>query len=161
MFCVGDKVVYPMYGAGVIEELEEKLIDGANQLYYVMNIPVGNLKIMVSASKAANLGIREIYESGEVIDILKNVVNIPINMPENWNERYKSNLSKIKTGKLSEVVEVYRNLFLREKARGLSSAEKKLLSNAKHIVVGEISLSKNIDKEAAENILISEYVRWA
>ena len=160
MFGVGDKIVYPMYGAGIIEDLEEKLIDGANQLYYVMNIPVGNLKIMVSASKAENLGIREVYDGNEVIDILENVVNVPIDMPENWNERYKSNLSKIKTGKLSEVVEVYRNLFLREKARGLSSAEKKLLSNAKQIVIGEISLSKNIDKEAAESILISEYVRW-
>jgi len=160
VFGVGDKIVYPMYGAGIIEDLEEKLIDGANQLYYVMNIPVGNLKIMVSASKAENLGIREVYDGNEVIDILENVVNVPIDMPENWNERYKSNLSKIKTGKLSEVVEVYRNLFLREKARGLSSAEKKLLSNAKQIVIGEISLSKNIDKEAAESILISEYVRW-
>jgi len=150
-----------MYGAGIIEDLEEKLIDGARHIYYVMNIPVGNLKIMVSASKAENLGLREIYEESEVIDILERVVNIPIAMPENWNERYKFNLSKIKTGKLSEVVEVYRNLFLREKERGLSSVEKKLLSNAKQIVIGEISLSKGIDKEDAENILISEYARWA
>ena len=116
---------------------------------------------MVSASNAENLGLREIYDGNEVLDILRAVVNIPINMPENWNERYKSNLTKIKTGKLSEVVEVYRNLFLREKERGLSSVEKKLLSNAKQIVIGEISLSKNIDKEDAENILTGEYVRWA
>ena len=161
MFGVGDKIVYPMYGAGIIEDLEEKLIDGAKQLYYVMNIPVGNLKIMVSATKAENLGIREVYDSSEVIDILEDVVNVPIDMPENWNERYKSNLSKIKTGKLSEVVEVYRNLFLRERARGLSSAEKKLLSNAKQIVIGEISLSKGIDKRAAEGILVGEHVKWA
>jgi len=150
-----------MYGAGIIEELEEKLIDGVRQTYYVMNIPVGNLKVSVSASNAVNLGLREIYDGNEVLSILENVVNLPIEMPDNWNERYKSNLSKIKTGKFSEVVEVYRNLFLRERERGLSSVEKKLLSNAKQIIVGEISLSKSIEKEEAEEILMSEYVRWA
>ena len=161
MFCIGDKIVYPMYGAGIIEDLEEKFVDGVRQTYYIMNIPVGNLKIMVSASNAENLGLREIYDGNEVLSILGNVVNLPISMPDNWNERYKSNLSKIKTGKLSEVVEVYRNLFLRERERGLSSVEKKLLSNAKQIIIGEISLSKSIGKEEAENILSDEYVRWA
>lgn len=161
MFCIGDKIVYPMYGAGIIEDLEEKLIDGIRQTYYVMNIPVGNLKVMVSASNAETLGLREIYDGNEVLSILEDVVNIPISMPDNWNDRYKSNLSKIKTGKFCEVVEVYRNLFLRERERGLSSVEKKLLSNAKQIIVGEISLSKSICKEEAEGILMGEYVRWA
>jgi len=160
VFCVGDKIVYPMYGAGIIENLEEKLIDGVRQTYYVMNIPVGNLKIMVSACNAENLGLREIYDGNQVVDILKAVVNTPVNMPENWNERYKSNLLKIKTGKFSEVVEVYRNLYLREKERGLSSVEKKLLSNAKQIIIGEISLSQSICKEDAEEILALEYSRW-
>jgi len=150
-----------MYGAGIIEDLEEKLIDGIRQTYYVMNIPVGNLKVMVSASNAETLGLREIYDGNEVLSILEDVVNIPISMPDNWNDRYKSNLSKIKTGKFCEVVEVYRNLFLRERERGLSSVEKKLLSNAKQIIVGEISLSKSICKEEAEGILMGEYVRWA
>ena len=161
MFCIGDKIVYPMYGAGIIEDLEEKFIDGVRQTYYVMNIPVGNLKVMVSASNAEILGLREIYDGDEVLAILENVVTLPVSMPDNWNERYKSNLSKIKTGCLSDVVEVYRNLFLRERERGLSSVEKKLLSNAKQIIIGEISLSKSIGKEEAETILSDEYVRWA
>ncbi|MDR2898724.1 MAG: CarD family transcriptional regulator [Clostridiales bacterium] len=160
MFGIGDKIVYPMYGAGVIEELEEKLIDGVRQVYYVMNIPVGNLKIMVSAGNAENLGLREVYDGGEVLDILQAVVDTPIDMPDNWNERYKSNLSKIKTGKFSEVVEVYRNLFLREKERGLSSVEKKLLSSAKQIIISEITLSQNISKDSGEIILENEIKRW-
>jgi CarD family transcriptional regulator len=160
VFGIGDKIVYPMYGAGVIEELEEKLIDGVRQVYYVMNIPVGNLKIMVSAGNAENLGLREVYDGGEVLDILQAVVDTPIDMPDNWNERYKSNLSKIKTGKFSEVVEVYRNLFLREKERGLSSVEKKLLSSAKQIIISEITLSQNISKDSGEIILENEIKRW-
>jgi CarD family transcriptional regulator len=160
VFGIGDKIVYPMYGAGIIEELEEKLIDGVRQIYYVMNIPVGNLKIMVSAGNAENLGLREIYDGVEVLDILQDVVNKPIEMPDNWNERYKSNLSKIKTGKFSEVVEVYRNLYLREKERGLSSVEKKLLSSAKQIIVSEITLSHNIAKDSAELLLENEIDKW-
>ncbi|MBE6011467.1 CarD family transcriptional regulator [Anaeropeptidivorans aminofermentans] len=161
MFCKGDKVVYPMYGAGVIEDLEEKLIDGVSRIYYIMNIPVGNLKISVSAGNAEVLGLREIYSSNRVMSVLEKVSEIPVEMPENWNERYKCNLAKIKTGKLIEVVEVYRNLYLREKARGLSSVEKKLLSNAKQIVISEIVLAQNVGKEEAEDILFSYAIKWS
>lgn len=161
MFCVGDKVVYPMYGAGIIEDLEEKLIDGVRKMYYVMNIPVGNLKISVSAGNAEELGLREICSGNQVMVILDEVEDIPIEMPENWNERYKSNLAKIKTGRLIEVVEVYRNLYFREKARGLSSVEKKLLSNSKQIIISELVLSQNVVKEDAEKILEEKISRWS
>lgn len=153
MFCKGDKIVYPMYGAGIIEDLEVKEIDGIPQTYYVLNIPVGNLTIMVSSTKATSLGIREVYSRDKVLSVLKEVSAIPIDMPENWNERYKFNLEKIKTGNLGEVVEVYRNLFLREKEKGLSGIEKKLLSTAKQIILSEFVISHNINKDYAENIL--------
>ncbi len=153
MFCKGDKIVYPMYGAGVIEDLEQKEIDGSSQIYYVMRIPVGNLKIMVSAGKAENLGIRQIYAKDEIINIIGGVNKEPINMPENWNQRYKENLEKIKSGKLSEVVLVFRNLLLRERERGLSSAEKKMLTTAKQIIVSELILTQNVEKNIAEDML--------
>ncbi len=154
MFCVGDKIVYPMYGAGVIEDLEHKDIDGNNQLYYVLRIPVGNLKIMVSAMKAENLGIRQVYGKDKVIEVISSVMNEPIDMPENWNERYKVNLERIKTGKLSEAALVYRNLLIRERKKVLSSAEKKMLTNAKQIIVSELILSQSIEKAEAEQALL-------
>ncbi len=155
MFCKGDKIVYPMYGAGVIEDLELKEVDGNSQTYYVMNIPIGNLKIMISALKADDLGLRPIYAKEEVISIISNVQIIPTDMPENWNQRYKENLEKIKSGKLSEVALVFRNLLLREKRRGLSSAEKKMLTTAKQIILSEIILSQNIEKNSAEELLMT------
>lgn len=157
VFRKGDKIVYPMYGAGVIEDLEQKEIDGTNQLYYVLRIPVGNLKIMISARKAEGLGIREIYGKDEILSIIKGVTAIPIEMSENWNQRYKENMEKIKSGKLNEVALVFRNLLLRERARGLSSAEKKMLTTAKQIILSELILSQNIEKGRAEEILTSAF----
>ena len=151
MFNVGDKVVYPMHGAGVIEEMEEKIIDGENKMYYVLRIPVGNLKITISAKKADSLGLREISTSSEVLGIINDVK--PIEMSENWNQRYKDNMERIKTGSLEKVVQVFKTLIFRERKKSLSSVEKKLLGTAKQIILSEIILSQNIEREQAEAIL--------
>ena len=149
MFNVGDKIVYPMYGAGVIEEMEEKIIDGENKMYYVLRIPVGN--ITISAKKADSLGLREISTSSEVLGIINDVK--PIEMSENWNQRYKDNMERIKTGSLEKVVQVFKTLIFRERKKSLSSVEKKLLGTAKQIILSEIILSQNIEREQAEAIL--------
>ena len=153
MFAKGDKIVYPMYGAGVIEALEQREIDGDPQTFYVLRIPVGNLKIMIAAGNAENLGIRHIYEKDEMVRLIKSVTKKPVDMPDNWNQRYKSNKEKIKSGQLNEVALVYRNLLLRERERGLSSAEKKMMTNAKQIILSELILSHDIEKSNAEDIL--------
>ena len=153
MFSEGDKIVYPMYGAGIIEGLEQKEIDGVLQTYYVMRIPVGNLKIMISVGKAEYLGIREIYSGEQALDVIRSILNEPIVMSENWNQRYKENLERIKTGKLAEVALVFRNLLMRERERGLSSAEKKMLTTAKQIIVSELILARDMEKNTAEELL--------
>ncbi len=153
MFTKGDKIVYPMYGAGIIEDLESKEVDGVTQPYYVLRIPVGNLKIMVSALKADFLGIRQVFSKDKVMSIITSVASVPVEMSENWNQRYKDNMEKIKSGDLMEVVVVFRNLLLRERERGLSSAEKKLLTTAKQIIVSELILSQDIERNRAEEIL--------
>ena len=159
MFSKGDKIVYPLYGAGVIEDLEEKEIDGNYQWYYVLRIPVGNLKIMISAGKAESLGIREIYPKEEIEGVIKSVRDLPIDMPENWNQRYKENMEKIKSGKLEEVALVFRNLYERERERGLSTAEKKMMTTAKQIILSELILSQDVEKAHAEDILTQFLVK--
>lgn len=153
LFQIGDKVVYPIHGAGVIEDLEQKSVDGVLQSYYVLSIPIGNLRISISARNAENLGIRQVMAEEELRSIMSKVPELPVVMSENWNIRYKENMAKIKTGSLLEVCEVFRNLRLREKGRSLSSAEKKVLSTAKQIILSEIILSHNCDKPKAEEIL--------
>jgi len=158
LFAIGDKIVYPMYGAGIIEDLQEKIVDGKVQNYYVMSIPIGNLRIMVSAGKAEFLGLRQVYDKSEVLEIINSSTELrPINVPENCNQRYKDNMTKIKSGKLNEVLDVYRNLTHREKERGLSSAEKKILTTVKQIIISEIILTQDVDKFKAEEMLAESF----
>jgi CarD family transcriptional regulator len=153
MFAKGDKIVYPLYGAGIIEELEQREIDGETLTYYVLLIPVGNLKIMIPANKTEQLGIRGIYGKDEIVRIITEVTGEPVDMPENWNQRYKENMERIKSGKLAEVALVFRNLLLRERDRGLSTAEKKMMTTAKQIILSEMILSQNVEKAEAEEML--------
>ena len=153
MFNEGDRVVYPMYGAGVIETLSDQQIDGQTQTYYVLRIPIGNLKIMVAVENAETKGIRSILPSEALIRTIGSVRERPVVMHENWNQRYKDNMEKIKTGSLSETAEVFRNLRRRERERGLSSAEKKMLTNVKQIILSEIILSHDVERSDAEEIL--------
>lgn len=153
MFNVGDRVVYPMYGAGVIESIEERVIDGKSLTYYVLNISVGNLKIMVSKDRAEKGGLREICPADEVRSIVSKTR--PIEMSDNWNLRYKENLEKLKTGDLFKITEVFKTLIMRERNKSLSSVEKKLMGTAKQIILSEIILSQNVDKPDAEKLLMN------
>ena len=155
MYQVGERIVHPLYGAGVIENLEEKEVEGILQTYYVLQIPVGNLKIMISAAKAEAQGIRGIHSKDEIIQVISSISDTEVDMPDNWNQRYKENMERIKSGQLSEVSLVYRNLMLRERERGLSTAEKKLMTTAKQIILSELILSRDIERTESETLLES------
>ena len=153
MYQKGDKIVYPLYGAGIIQELEDKELDGEVQTYYVLEIPVGNLKIMISASKAESLCVRFVHPGEKLLSMLKASLDEHAHMSDNWTQRYKENIERIKTGELTQVAIVFRSLLNRERERGLSTAEKKMMTTAKNIILSELMLSLDIDKAAAEEIL--------
>ncbi|MBQ2753437.1 MAG: CarD family transcriptional regulator [Firmicutes bacterium] len=154
MFSVGDTVVHPAYGAGMIVDIETVQVSGKTGTYYVIDLPDGNLKVRLSVEKADEVGLRDIYDQDRIIDYIESVKVIPIDNYDNWNQRYKDNLEKLKTGKFDKAVEVYRNLYLREHEKGLSGAEKKMLNNIRHIVVSEIVISCGMEKHDAENYLV-------
>ncbi len=159
MFAIGDRVLYPMYGAGIIEGIEDKLVNGILTAYYVLKISVGNLKISISVNRAEEKGIRNIAAPNEVLDIIAKTD--VIDMPDNWNVRYKQNMEKLKTGDLKTEVEVYKTLIMRERNKMLSSIEKKMLGNAKQIIVSEIILSHDVDKPTAERMLNDNIMQTA
>jgi len=154
MYNKGDRIVYPLYGAGVIDDLEEKDIDGQILTYYALTIPVGNLTIKISAAKAEALGVRPILSKDKVLGELSSVLSANIDMPDNWNLRYKENMDRIKTGELSQIALVFRSLLIRERDRGLSTAEKKMMTTTKQIILSELILSLNVDRTRAEEILV-------
>ena len=158
MYKIGDRIVYPMHGAGVIEAIEERDILGLVQKYYVLKIPVGDMKVMIPISNMKNVGIRDVINSSiaeEVLLVFKE--DVEEKKESNWNKRYRDNMDKLKTGDIFKVAEVVHTLMIRERDKGLSTGEKKMLGNAKQILVSELVLARGVEEANIENIM-NEYI---
>ena len=152
MFKVGDKIVYPMHGAGVIETIEERSILDEKQSYYIIKMP-GEVKVMVPTAKAEEIGVRNIIDketAGKVINVLE---QDSTEMSMKWNKRYRDNVEKMKSGDIFEVADIVRNLSFKQKDKGLSTTEKKMLLNAKQILVSELVLAESKEKEEIESLV--------
>lgn len=157
MFKIGDKIVYPMHGAGVIEAIEEKEVLGEKRNYYVLRMPIGEMKVMVPISNVETIGIRKIINGDEVNKVFNILQQENSPMSTNWNRRYRNNMEKIKSGNIYELAEVVRNLAARDKEKGLSTGEKKMLDNARQILISELLLAKSGQEENIET-LIQKYL---
>ena len=155
MFVIGDKIVYPMHGAGIIEQIEEKQILGEIRKYYILKVPCGDMKIMIPIESSEDIGVRAIISIEEIAEVISILSSESSEMSNNWNRRYRENMEKLKTGDIFNVAEVVRNLMRTDKEKKLSTGEKKMLTNAKQILISEMILVKDIDHEAAENIINS------
>lgn len=152
-FNVGDKVVYPMHGAGIIEAIEEKEVLGERQKYYIMRMPIGEMKVMIPMDSVAEVGLRQVIDEegvSRVYDILRGEKS---SMSQNWNRRYRANMEKIKSGDIFEVAEVVRNLAIRDREKGLSTGERKMLDNARQILISELVLAQGATEEQVETTL--------
>ena len=152
MFNVGDKIVYPMHGAGTIDAIEEKDILGEKQNYYIIKMP-GEVKVMVPISKAGDIGVRSVIDKAEAGKVLEVLEANETEMSNNWNKRYKENMEKMKSGRIYEVADVVRNLSYKQKEKGLSTGEKKMLNNAKQILVSELVLAEHASENEVENLV--------
>ncbi len=153
MFKVGDKIVYPMHGAGTIESIEEKEILGEKQKYYIMKMPVGDIKVMVPTKNAEMIGVRDVIANETAQGVLDVLASENTDMSTNWNKRYRDNMEKMKSGDIYEVADVVRNLSFKQKEKGLATGEKKMLSNAKQILISELVLAEATDKENVEKMV--------
>lgn len=152
MFKVGDKIVYPMHGAGVIETIEERAFSNEKQAYYIIKMP-GEVKVMVPTAKAEEIGVRNIIDeetAGKVINVLEQDCT---EMSMKWNKRYRDNVERMKSGNVFEVADIVRNLSFKQKDKGLSTTEKKMLINAKQILVSELMLAQSKQKDEIESIV--------
>jgi CarD family transcriptional regulator len=153
MFSIGDKVVYPMHGAGVIESIEEKEILGEIRKYYIMRMPIGDMKVMIPINNVKEIGLRQVIDEDGVQKVLGILHDKCNTMSPNWNHRYRNNLEKIRSGDIYEVAEVVRNLILREQEKGLSTGERKMLENARQILISELVLSRGTEEKKIELML--------
>ena len=155
MFSIGDKVVYPMHGAGTIQNIEEKEVLGETRAYYILRIPYGNLQVMVPVKGSDAAGRRPIVSEEEVSGVLDVLSAESTPMDENWNRRYRENMDKLRSGDPAKVAEVIRNLMRVERAKRLSTGEKKLLANARQILASEIVLVRGVAEKDAMDMFDS------
>lgn len=152
MFNIGDKIVYPMHGAGTIDSIEEKDILGEKESYYILRMP-GEVKVMVPIAKAKQVGVRNIIDKNSADRVFKVLEQDETEMNKNWNKRYRDNMEKLKSGDIYEIADVVRNLAFKQKEKGLSTGEKKMLNNARQILVSELVLAEHSNKDEIEELV--------
>ena len=152
MFNIGDKIVYPMHGAGIIDSIEEKDILGEKQSYYILKMP-GEVKVMVPIEKAEQVGVRSIIDKNSADKVFNLLSQNETEMDKNWNKRYRDNMDKMKSGNIYEIADVVRNLSFKQKEKGLSTGEKKMLHNAKQILVSELVLAEHSTQDEVEELV--------
>lgn len=144
LFQIGENIIYPMHGAGIIKAIEEKEVSGEKQQYYVIKMLIGNMQVMIPTGKILSSSIRPVTD----IIALKRIIHIFQHGESDrllpWKQRYKVNMDKIKTGKIQECAEVIRDLMRMKKEKTLNTSEKKMLDNAHEFLISELGLIKGI-----------------
>lgn len=150
MFSVGDLVVHPMHGAGVIDAIVQEKIAGSTQDYYVFKMPVGGLLLKIPTANSQAIGIRTIIQQSEAEELLAAIPSIEVEECSNWNRRYRENMVRLKSGNLYEVAKVIKGLMFRDRQKGLSTGERKMLHSAKQILLSELVLADGREYEEVE-----------
>ena len=150
MFSIGDKIVHPMHGAGIIESIVAEKIDGTYHDYYVFKMPMNGLVLKIPTNNADAIGIRPIDSPEQIEAVFCMLPQLSSDMSNNWNRRYRENLAHLKSGDLLEVSSVIKGLMHRDSLRGLSTGERKMLYIAKQILISEVSLAEDTDYGAVE-----------
>ena len=156
MYSKGEIVVYPMHGACCIIDFEEKTIDGIVKNYCILELPLGNLRIMLSEDCMPNAGLRKILPEAEITKLIKRACSASSKGRTDGasgQQKHKEHIERMKTGKLCDSAAVFYELYQKEKTKGLSGAEKKTMTTAKKIVMSEMMLGLNLTKEEAEAMI--------
>lgn len=138
MLNVGDVVVYPMHGAGVIAAIEENEVNGETKSYYVLEMPMSSMKVMLPIDNLDKIGLRDVIKREQVEEVRQVLSAKPDRMQGSWNKRFHANLARMKTGDIMDVAAVARNLSLQDRKRRISSGERRLMDLSRQILVSEL-----------------------
>lgn len=152
-FQVGDKVVYPNHGVGIIEQISSRTMGPTVEKFYLLRIKASSLKVMVPFHNVETVGLRRVVRNGEVQKILDFLMDGKCESPADWKYRYKENCDRMRTGSLLEVASVLKSLLLLNQSKPLSFREKKMLERARYLLVSELAMAKNCEEEEVEELL--------
>ena len=150
MFGIGELVVHPMHGAGVIDNIVQERIGGQVKEYYVFKMPMGGLILKIPVANSQMIGVRGIISHGEVEALFEAIPAMAVESNANWNKRYQENMARMKSGDLYEVARVVKALMHRDRLRGLSTGERKMLHTAKQIMLSEMVLVEECEYREVE-----------
>ena len=151
---IGDKVVYPNHGVGIIEQINCGVLNGHTEKYYMLKIYSSGLKVMVPATNAISVGLRPVIRNGETLKVLSFLEKGKPNSHHDWKHRFKENSERMRTGALIEVAAVLKSLVSLSRTKPLSFREKKMLERAKFLLVSELATARNTSAETIEGALI-------
>ncbi|MEO8423098.1 MAG: CarD family transcriptional regulator [Actinomycetota bacterium] len=160
LFRKGDTVVHPEHGAAVIQELREKEFLGEKRTYLVLRVAYGDLTLLIPVDSTEQVGLRQVVSKNEVKKVLKVLTEEESSMAANWSRRFKNNMEKLHSGDPYQVAEVLRNLAIREREKGLSAGEKRMILKARQILISELSYATAKTEDQAE-IMIDEVLDGA
>ena len=153
MYNIGDKIVYAVHGAGTIVDIQEIEILNNTEKYYILLLPINDIKISIPESEINSGKIRPIITKAEgkkVMEILKSEKTM---MSSNWGKRYRENLEQLKSGDIFEIADIVRNLTILDNEKPLSASEKKMRNDAKRVMVSELVIVGSITKEEASEMI--------
>lgn len=152
-FSVGDKVVYPNHGVGVIEQISSRTIGTTVERFYLLKIKASSLKVMVPFENVNSVGLRKVVRNGEIQKILDYLCDGKCDSNADWKYRFKENSEKMRTGSLMEVAVVLKSLIQLGQSKPLSFREKKMLERARYLLVSELAMAKNWTDTDVEDAL--------
>src|SRR5215467_3404464 len=152
-FQIGDKVVYPNHGVGVIEQISSRTIGPTVQKFYLLKIKASSLKVEVPFNNVGSVGLRPVVKNGEVTKILNFLTDGKCDNNADWKYRFKENSDKMRTGSLLEVAVVLKSLPILAKSKPLSFREKKMLERARYLLVTELAMARNAEENEIEEML--------
>ena len=144
MFNIGQNIVYPMHGAGVVEAIETKVVDGKPSDYYKVRIITGNINLMVPVDNVSGVRMREVIDPSRAAEMIMRFDSFRSESNVPWNKRYKTNVDRLKSGDIEDVAGVLADLISREKTHGLSTSDRKMFILARNIFCSEFSVALGI-----------------
>ena len=152
-FHIGDKVVYPNHGVGIIEQISSRSVGATIEKFYLLNIKASSLKVMVPCQNAGSVCLRRVVRNGEIQKVLDNLSVSENGSNGDWKDRFKENSDRMRTGSLLEVAGVLNSLISLHQAKPLSFREKKMLERARYLLVSELAMARNCEESKVEEIL--------
>jgi CarD family transcriptional regulator, regulator of rRNA transcription len=159
VFHIGDKVVYPNHGVGVIEQISSRTIGSAVEKFYLLKIAASSLKVMIPFHNAGSVGLRPVVRNGEVQKIVDYLSSGECINPTDWKDRFKENSDRMRTGSLVDVAAVLKSLLVLNQGKSLSFREKKMLERARYLLVSELAISRNCQESEIEQVLTKALIK--